>query len=98
MSTTEQKFDLEYFIKKFEAIPEDQWTTGRYEDDKGCKCAYGHCGLSKGQHCNKESDALDDITRPKTFMSRVNDNVDGNFNDFGSTPKQRVVNYLKSLR
>jgi len=38
-------YDANYFIVKFEAIPEGQWHTGDYvnKDDPRCLCALGHC-------------------------------------------------------
>lgn len=38
------EYTVEYFIKKFEAIPEERWTTGTflsYEEER--RCALGHC-------------------------------------------------------
>ena len=97
------EYTLEYFIKKFEAIPEKKWTVGTFEDDKGCKCAYGHCGFSDKEIINStpESTALrilDEETRStETSIILVNDDKT-NARGFGHTPKQRAVNYLKFLR
>lgn len=43
------KYDLEYFITKFSAIPECDWTEGNLEDQDNpeCKCALGHCSVKK---------------------------------------------------
>lgn len=40
------KFDVNHFIKKFEAIPEDDWTTGEFVSPEGKRCALGHCGTT----------------------------------------------------
>ena len=41
----ETKYTVDYFIKTFEAIPENKWTTAYFvEDDK--RCAAGHCGMT----------------------------------------------------
>lgn len=38
------KYDVDYFIQKFEAIPEDLWCMGTLTlGDK--HCALGHCGV-----------------------------------------------------
>jgi len=40
-------YDVNHFIKKFEAIPEELWCTGalhRYSGDTIYSCAMGHCG------------------------------------------------------
>lgn len=38
-------YNIPYFIKKFEAIPEDKWCTGEF-DLNGRHCVFGHCGMS----------------------------------------------------
>lgn len=35
-------YDLNYFLKKFAAIPDHKWTTGTFQFE-GQKCAMGHC-------------------------------------------------------
>jgi hypothetical protein len=45
------KYNLDYFIRKFEAIPEDQWCTGDFVkvvNGKEQRCAFGHCGYRYG--------------------------------------------------
>lgn len=37
------EYTIDFFIKKFEAIPDANWTTGVYKDFCGNKCAIGHC-------------------------------------------------------
>lgn len=39
-------YTVDYFIEKFEAIPEEKWTTGELVREGGCMCVLGHCGLS----------------------------------------------------
>jgi hypothetical protein len=50
------KYDVDYFIKKFEAIPSEKWCRGQimefdYEPKTGERiekfCMLGHCGLEK---------------------------------------------------
>ena len=36
-------YDVDYFIKKFEAIPEDKWITHDRVNDFGQRCALGWC-------------------------------------------------------
>lgn len=38
-------YDVDYFIKKFEAIPLNQWCKYSYINSKGQSCATGHCGV-----------------------------------------------------
>jgi len=58
------KFTLEYFKEKFEAIPESQWTTGdlviesEIEGQPDCHCALGHCGMTSYDKPTEEALAL----------------------------------------
>lgn len=89
------KYNLEYFIAKFESIPEYKWLCGEFSDEYGeCKCALGHCGVRQ-ETDTPEGDYLLELT--DFDIAEVNDGVRG-YDTLGSTPKQRVVNYLKSLR
>lgn len=38
-------YDVDYFIKKFKAIPDSLWTVEKFIDSSGRRCALGHCGL-----------------------------------------------------
>lgn len=40
----EAVYDVDYFIKKVESIPEENWTTGEYHNISGACCMHGHCG------------------------------------------------------
>lgn len=52
--------DAQYFINKFEAIPEEKWCIGEFKDEKGAKCANGHCGVTQLHpfYLTRESRAL----------------------------------------
>lgn len=42
-------YDVDFFIRKFEAIPDELWTTGVFEftlGDKVLHCANGFCGVT----------------------------------------------------
>lgn len=97
------EYNLEFFINKFNDIPEDKWTVGTFVDDRGCMCAYGHCGFTESslKNSTEESRALkrldDDTRTEENSIVLINDDLI-NARSFGPTPKQRVVNYLKSLR
>lgn len=39
-------YDVDYFIKKFEAIPEGMWICGDFSDGNGRHCAQGFCGMN----------------------------------------------------
>jgi|SRR6185369_2141332 len=36
-------YDIDYFIRKFEAIPEEKWIEGAQIDQQGNSCALGWC-------------------------------------------------------
>lgn len=92
------KYDAMYFLKKFDAIPESKWTTGVFKDERGRKCALGHCG-SQNEELGREGRAL------ISLFNRINESAVA-INDFdgiegvdthkflGDTPKERVMNVL----
>jgi hypothetical protein len=48
-------YDVDYFINKFQAIPEDKWIRLRlYHEDTGACCANGHCGVRAEGHITEE--------------------------------------------
>ncbi len=42
-----ETFNLDYFIKKFKAIPNRKWNVGKQLALDGTRCALGHCKLSE---------------------------------------------------
>jgi len=101
MENTE--YTLEYFIAKFEAIPEDKWTTATTGDSEGRHCAMGHCGAKNSSFDapihNEEVKSLLLLTGQEKdrFPTITHVNDDTYPFRYGKTPKQRVINYLKSL-
>lgn len=43
--------DTQYFIDKFEAIPEEKWCIGSLCNIVGQSCANGHCGVRMLDNC-----------------------------------------------
>ena len=86
------KYDLDYFIDKFEAIPEERWCTNTYLNGKQ-SCVLGHCG-ERDNWSTEESEKLCKITN---CITGVNDGLPP-YNRYGSNPKQRVITYLKELK
>lgn len=97
------EFTIEYFINKFEAIPEEDIGEGSLADH----CALYHCGvrLERGEYVpTEEARTLGNIFS-KT-MSRENLSKDPTSHVFvinddpnlGKTPKQRLLNTLKKLQ
>lgn len=92
-----KKYTLEYFIKKFSEIPDSQWATKKFViGDR--KCAFGHCGAIQSAQDTNESKALMKLLSTLGTMDLFDVN-DGKkpYAHLGSTPKERVINYLKSL-
>lgn len=93
-------FTKEYFIAKFEAIPEELWTTGDFVDEKNRMCAFGHCGVSL-EADTKEGNALDLLfrrglhTESSSITSEINDGEVRRYPQ--PTPKQRILAALRDL-
>lgn len=95
-------YNLAYFINKFELIPADQWAVSTFHDDvDGARCALGHCGM-KGElqwdtelDWNPEASALYQLAPD---IMDVNDGIYGMTSTYGTSPKERVVNYLRAIK
>lgn len=59
-------YDVNYFIKRFEAIPENLWLINRLNDDNhiGAHCANGHLGVQYPTKPTEESKGLYIIMEP----------------------------------
>lgn len=100
-----KKYNTEYFINKFESIPNELWTTGRLQKN-GASCALGHCGVEDLDDLNAEAVALADQLKPIfvavyedtpnfsfSSVTGINDWADS-FSSLGDTPKERIINAL----
>jgi hypothetical protein len=93
-----KKYTKEYFINKFESIPEEQWVAFYFEHE-GKKSAMGHCGvvgrgpLNKSGVPTKEARALASLS--KHDVEEINDGFNDSFKQ--CSPKQRVLAWLKTL-
>jgi hypothetical protein len=90
-------YDVDYFIKKFEAIPENKWTTGAYMNNKGQSCALGHCGIHRSVPISQEPIELSNLFIRKLGISVLAVN-DFKLIKWGSTPKERILNALKEIK
>lgn len=90
------KYTVDYFIQKFEAIPEDNWITEKYSNDLGC-CALGWCG-EKSFHYTDESRALDNLfyNEFRVGPSRINDKGYAAYQQ--PNPKARVLAALYDIK
>lgn len=102
-------YTVDYFINKFEAIPEGRWTTGVFVIGNKC-CANGFCGLTNDKRFNEEAGALADLLMPlaekcrgqyndeKIFWVTANIN-DGFISEYNqSTPKRRILAALHDVK
>lgn len=98
----ESKFDVDYFIQKFEAIPEEKWCTVKYRDRGAC-CSLGHCGEGMddeyGFSVTDEAEALKKmvfIGLDDADVPSINDGQDNRFQQ--PTPKQRILAALRQIK
>lgn len=83
-------YNINYFIKKFTAIPEELWTIGVYTSGYR-HCALGHCGVGIAHLETKESLALDEILEYE--VAGINDGTSCFYK--GPTPKERILGALR---
>jgi len=92
-------YDVNYFIKKFEAIPDELWFIGDFVDpvNGSAKCAFGHCGMTNsiGMNSCNEGAALHRLTK-KYMVADINDGLDPNYRQ--PTPKQRILAALYDIK
>ena len=104
--------NVQHFIDKFEAIPEERWGVGVLQAEDNTRCALGHCipqldsfpGVSVGS-CSEirikftdEGEELIDLMMDKLHMSVVDIN-DGNCPEYWQpTPKQRILAALRDIQ
>jgi len=104
------KYNVDYFINKFEAIPDIYWTSFKYVNGNAY-CAMGHCGF-RHFTVTPEGKALDALfDKYGIHVLAVNDGAHGYFNmneareiqnwywaQAGETPKERVLNVLYTIK
>lgn len=88
-------YDVNYFIEKFEAIPEEKWCVGDFVVGDKC-CAFGHCGVTKGTLDSPESIALSRIVKDTRRFIMLNDGDHQLYRQ--PTPKQRVLAALRDIQ
>lgn len=101
--------NAQYFINKFEAIPEEEWTIGTQQDVSGKRCALGHCmpkeeKLKGGMdftgwgHETREGQALKNLFKEHLVfwdVPTVNNHRTTRFSQ--DTPKQRILAALNHI-
>lgn len=101
-------YTVDYFINKFEAIPEDNWLIREFMDDKGSCCVMGHCDYTYNNGLT-ERGCLEELFKqglhayvPNSFNScyyveqAINN---GDHPDYKQpTPKQRILSALYDIK
>lgn len=91
------KFNKQYFIAKFEAIPENHWCVGNTENMDGQRCAIGHCVQNDGETLDEEeAEALKVLFVTSGSIADINDNKNSTYKQ--PTPKQRVLAALRDIK
>lgn len=91
-------YNADYFIAKFEAIPDEFWYVGNYcsKEDSDRRCALGHCGEIDGTP-TLETRALDCIAEKFPIsVARVNDGKEDKYQQ--PTPKARILAFLRDAK
>lgn len=88
-------YDVDYFIKKFEAIPENKWITCRLYDNCGRHCAEGWALEFGGQECKNHLQGHFNKIGIR-WASEVNNEPFDRYQQ--ETPKQRVLAALYDIQ
>lgn len=103
-------YDIDYFIKKFEAIPEEKWITDLQLDQDGNSCALGWCMTEEDRvhslqnwsyvahwsgHETEEGKVLWENILPRA-VTLINNGQDTRYQQ--ATPKQRILAALQDAK
>lgn len=87
-------YNVDYFIRKFEAIPEELWVSGSTGQPSGPRCAMGHC-----MDGHEVTDEMIKFCNLFTDHGRVgyvvNNGYDSTYQQ--PTPKQRILAALYDI-
>jgi hypothetical protein len=87
-------YTVDYFIKKFEAIPVQKWTRKWLKNKYGQCCALGHCGITGPWEIEDSPEALALInlfTNHGLDVTTINDLSDEH-------PKMAMLSALRSMK
>lgn len=96
-------YDVDFFIRKFSAIPDERWTRGSFAGLNNRHCALGHCGVrmvNRAITWTPEGDALNDIIGSFPGVPAINDHAakSGLHNFPGDTPRARILAALHDAK
>lgn len=89
-------YTVDYFIKKFQKIPDKNWFIGDFwdRDNPQKMCALGHCGF--GRECKALHSLFPRTDNIGSFVSSINDGTDKRYQQ--PTPKQRILAALYDIK
>lgn len=87
------KYTVDYFIEKFEAIPEELWCIGTFQIGEKC-CAFGHCGGT--EHIGANTVECNELIKVLTVVAETNDGTNKLYQQ--PTPKQRILAALNDKK
>lgn len=89
-------YDRDYFIAKFEAIPEEKWCCGQSNGPAGTHCALGWCDVETPDETGPEWSGLITLClHGDLLIELVNDGGCERYDQ--PTPKARVLAALRDL-
>ena len=88
------KYDVDYFINKFKAIPLNKWCCDDYINEDGKCCALGHLGLRDFSGTSDETTALEFLLDFK--VPEINDGFVYKYKQ--SNPRSRILAALNDIK
>lgn len=91
-------YTVDYFINKFQAIPEEKWITGVFSS-KGKHCALGHCLTEPSKNTLQYSRSQEYVDLQELLSKRatyINDKPTVQFPH--DTPKKRILAALLDIK
>lgn len=88
------KYDIDYFIAKFEAIPRESWCEGDFTNRYDQHCALGFCDMTSTRKFTDEGIFL------RLHLSdpiAINDGL-FNFYKLGKHPRTRILRALRKIK
>lgn len=89
-------YTVDYFIRKFNRIPNRLWTTGRFKSSNGKKCVLGHCGMYSTLRRTEIAMNLNSLFYKKGFVTDINDGAHPFFRQ--KRPKARILAALRWIK
>lgn len=92
------KHTVDYFIKKFKAIPNNKWITNQFVSEDGC-CAFGHCGIRNDSSPSNNPEAQNLIRlfkRLRIDVANINDGYENKYQQ--KHPRTRILAALRDIK